>query len=122
MSRFVTNVNEYLSVKKIKHTYVSSCSGIDAKKLIRILTGVQEVTETDMDKIAAVLGHTVDFFLQENFWVEEFNPQFPFDPASYSEGIEKPLAAYITLLVEFLQNVDVVLSADKFSSQHHINY
>lgn len=117
MTRFIENVNEYLSVKKIKQTYVSSSSGIDVKKLSRILTGVQEVTGADMEKIAEALGKNVEFFLQEDFKVAEFCPEFPFHPDSYSEEVNQHLESYTIQLVELLQNVDEILSAKSFFLQ-----
>lgn len=115
MSRFIANVNEYLSAKKIKQTYISSFSGIDVKKLSRILTGAQEVTGTDMEKIAEALGKSVEFFLQEKFEVTDVCPEFPLEPASYSEGVDKYLEAYTVQLVELLQNADEILGAKSFS-------
>ena len=44
MTKYIENVNMYLSVKKIKQTYISLKTGIDTKKLSRILTGIQDVT------------------------------------------------------------------------------
>lgn len=114
MSRFVTNINEYLSVKKIKQTYISSFSGIDVKKLSRILTGAQEVTGSDMEKIAAALGKKVEFFLQENFTVSPFpdSPYYSFYPRPDSANTE--LELLIEQLAELLLNADDVLSAGKF--------
>ena len=45
MTKYVENVNEYLSKMKIKQNYVSKKSGIDTKKLSRILTGKQDANE-----------------------------------------------------------------------------
>ena len=54
MTKFIENVNSYLSQMKIKQTYISLKSGIDTKKLSRILTGTQDVSGADMEKIANV--------------------------------------------------------------------
>ena len=48
MTKFVSNVNAYLSEMKIKQTYLSMISGIDKNKLSRILTGAQEENGSDM--------------------------------------------------------------------------
>ncbi len=47
---------------KIKQKYVSLKSGINEKKLSRILNSEQEVDGDDMEKIAAVLGHKAEYF------------------------------------------------------------
>lgn len=52
-----------MSQMKIKQTYISLKSGIDTKKLSRILTGAQDVSGTDIEKIANALGQKLDFFL-----------------------------------------------------------
>lgn len=117
MTCFIKNLNKYLSEQGIKQTYVSIQSGIDAKKLSRILTGVQDITATDMEKIAAVFGKDPSFFLTETFTVPENSPEISFLPASYSEEVDKPLEAYTAKLVDFLQTIDEVLSAKTFSWQ-----
>ena len=48
MTKYIENVNVYLSQMKIKQTYISLKTGIDGKKLSRILTGVQDINSTDM--------------------------------------------------------------------------
>lgn len=114
MSRFITNINTYLSAKKIKQTYVSMCSGIDVKKLSRILTGSQDITSSDMEKIAAALGQDVQYFLQENFTISAYPdvPYYPFHP--YQSTISQQLEDYTLQMVDFLQNADEILSAKKF--------
>lgn len=114
MTKFIENVNAYLASKSIKQTYVSMQSGIDVKKLSRILTGVQDVTGSDMEKISHAVGKDISFFLSANFSVSDTIPEFSFLPSSYSEGVSKSLENYTAQLVEFLQNVDEVLSAKKF--------
>ena len=62
MSKYIDNVNTYLSQMKIKQTFISLKTGIETSKLSRILTGNQEVTIVDMEKIAKSLGQKVEFF------------------------------------------------------------
>ena len=44
MTKYIKNVNAYLSQMKIKQTYISLKTGINQKKLSRILTGAQDIT------------------------------------------------------------------------------
>lgn len=67
MTKYIENVNVYLSQMKIKQTYISLKTGIDGKKLSRILTGVQDINSTDMEKIASALGKKMDFFMKDSF-------------------------------------------------------
>ena len=63
MTRYIDNVNAYLSQMKIKQTYISLKTGIDKNKLSRILTGIQDVSAADMEKIANALGKKIAFLL-----------------------------------------------------------
>lgn len=67
MTKYIANVNTYLTQMKIKQTYISLKTGIDPKKLSRILTGAQDVSGTDMEKIADALGKKMEFFLGDSF-------------------------------------------------------
>ena len=71
MTKYIENVNVYLSQMKIKQTYISLKTGIDGKKLSRILTGVQDINSTDMEKIASALGKKMDFFMKDSFFMQE---------------------------------------------------
>lgn len=62
MTKYIENLNLYLDARKIKQTYLSMKTGIDAKKMSRILTGVQDITGTDMEKISAALGENTEYF------------------------------------------------------------
>ena len=65
MTKFISNVNKYLSEMKIKQTYLSMITGIDKNKMSRLLTGSQEESGTDMEKIARGLGKNIEFFLAD---------------------------------------------------------
>ena len=41
MTKFISNVNKYLSEMKIKQSYLSMVTGIDKNKMSRLLTGSQ---------------------------------------------------------------------------------
>lgn len=111
MTRFIENVNAWLDGKCIKQTYVSMQSGIDVKKLSRILTGVQDVSGTDMEKIAAALGQPTEFFLQENFTIPAYPnvSYYPFYPAPTEQ--DKELETFTLHLLDLLRNADTVLSS-----------
>lgn len=49
MTKFISNVNKYLSEMKIKQSYLSMVTGIDKNKMSRLLTGSQEESGTDME-------------------------------------------------------------------------
>lgn len=113
MTKYVENVNAYLSEAKIKQTYISLKAGIDAKKLSRILTGAQDVSATDMEKIAGALGKKTEFFLSDAFCVEpmpDFEPERIFfyggEPTKEQERIAEKMQ-------KLLENIDVVMSAKK---------
>ena len=50
MTKFISNVNKYLLEMKIKQNYLSMITGIDKKKMSRLLTGSQDESGSDMEK------------------------------------------------------------------------
>ena len=111
MTKYVENVNAYLSQMKIKQTYVSLKTGIDTKKLSRILTGAQDINSTDMEKIADALGQKPDFFLSDSFSVPKINGFMPEKIAFYAGNPTAGQEEIAEKLVKLMENVDEVMSA-----------
>lgn len=111
MTKFIENVNMYLSEMKIKQTFVSLKSGIDIKKLSRILTGVQDVSGTDMEKIADALGKKIEFFLSDYFFMPKMEIAAAPQIAFYAGAPNKEQEEFAMQLVELIKNADEVLSA-----------
>lgn len=111
MTKFVENVNIYLTQMKIKQSYISLKSGIDSKKLSRILTGVQDITGTDMEKIANSLGEKIEYFLDESFNVTNIN-EFNLEKIAFYAGNPTDKQDVIAKKLESLmENIDEVMSA-----------
>ena len=111
MSMFIENVNRYLSQMKIKQTFVSLKSGIDTKKLSRILTGVQDINSTDMERIAKALGQKTEYFLSDDFTVVPV-AKFAETPVAFYVGEpSKEQEEYAMQLIELIANADQILSA-----------
>lgn len=111
MATFIQNVNTYMTQMKIKQTYVSLKTGIDIKKLSRILTGTQDVCSLDMDKIATALGKKMEFFLDDAFQtytVADYSTDsilfYAGEPTEKQEMIAEKL-------VELVKNMDEIMSA-----------
>ena len=111
MTKYIENVNSYLSQMKIKQTYVSLKTGIDIKKLSRILTGTQDVNGTDMEKIADALGQSMEFFLTDAFHVPVINEFMPEKIAFYAGNPTAKQEKMAGKLVKLMENVDEVMSA-----------
>lgn len=111
MTKYIENVNAYLSQMKIKQTYVSLKTGIDTKKLSRILTGTQDVNGTDMEKIANALGKKVEFFLSDSFCVPQINEFVPEKIAFYAGNPTDKQDEIAEKLKKLMENIDVVMSA-----------
>lgn len=111
MAGYIENVNAYLSGLKIKQTYLSMKSGIEVKKLSRILTGVQDITSTDMERIASALGKRPEFFFEDSFQIPDIKnfeaEKISFYAGSPTEKQEK-IANELLCLME---NIDEILSA-----------
>lgn len=111
MTKYVENVNAYLSHMKIKQNYVSKKSGIDTKKLSRILTGKQDATGNDMTAIAAALGKSAEFFWTECISIPDISSFMPERIAFYAGSPTDKQKNMAELLLNFMENVDEVLSA-----------
>ena len=111
MTKFISNVNKYLSEMKIKQSYLSMITGIDKNKMSRLLTGSQEESGTDMEKIASGLGKSVEFFLADAIVVPQIGNMatnkitfYDGEPSQKQEQIAKQL-------MELMENIDEVISA-----------
>lgn len=111
MTKYIENVNAYLSQMKIKQTFVSLKSGIDTKKLSRILTGVQDINSTDMEKIANALGQKMEYFLSDDFVVPKVEEFTTTQIAFYAGEPDKEQEEFAMQLIELIENADEVLSA-----------
>ena len=113
MAKYIENVNTYLSQMKIKQTYVSLKSDIDTKKLSRILTGAQDISSTDMEKIAAALGKKVGFFLEDSLCIPQI-ANFESEKISFYAGEPTKKQEQIAgKLIKLMENIDEVMSAKK---------
>lgn len=113
MTKFISNVNKYLSEMKIKQTYLSMVTGIDKNKMSRLLTGSQEESGTDMEKIARGLGKSVEFFLADSINIPQVGTFainkiafYAGEPSCKQEQVAKQL-------MELMENIDEVLSAKR---------
>lgn len=111
MTKFVSNLNTYLSEMKIKQTYLSLITGIDKNKLSRLLTGAQDESGTDMEQIAQALGKNIEFFLADSFTIPKAN-SFAVNKIEFYAGEPSDKQAEIaSLLMELMENIDEVISA-----------
>lgn len=111
MTRFISNVNKYLSEMKIKQVYLSMVTGIDKNKISRLLTGSQEESGTDMEKIARGLGKSVEFFLSDTMNIPRIEAYTVNKVAFYAGEPTKKQEKIANQLMELMENIDVVMSA-----------
>ena len=111
MTKFINNVNKYLTEMKIKQTYLSMITGIDKNKISRILTGAQEESGTDMEKIARGLGKTVEFFLADTIYIPQMGTVSANKIAFYAGEPSEKQEQIADQLMELMENIDEVLSA-----------
>lgn len=112
MTKYVENVNAYLSQMKIKQTYISLKTGMDKNKLSRILTGKQKKLDTnDMELIANALGYKMEFFLAEDFEVSNVVDVSAAEFAFYAGEPTKQQQEFAMKLIDLIENVDEVLGA-----------
>ena len=111
MSKYVDNVNAYLAQMKIKQKYVSLKSGIDEKKLSRILNSGQKMDIEDMEKIANALGHKTEYFFADEVKPLIFNDAASMAVAFYAGEPSEEQQAFATKLIDLIENIDEVLGA-----------
>ncbi len=111
MTKFVENVNVYMSRMKIKQTYLSLKSGMDTKKLSRILTGTQDISSADMEKLAKALGQRPEFFMQDKVETVDVSQFLPDKIAFYAGNPTQQQDEIAGKLEKLMENIDEVLSA-----------
>lgn len=111
MTKFISNVNKYLLEMKIKQNYLSMITGIDKKKMSRLLTGSQDESGSDMEKIAAALGKSVEYFLDDNINIPNVR-NFEQNKIAFYAGEPSEKQEKIAMqLMELMENIDEVISA-----------
>ena len=111
MTKYIKNVNAYLSQMKIKQNFLSLKAGIDVKKLSRLLTGAQDINSTDMEKIADALGKNIEFFLTEDFPDNDFSVRPEMEVVFYAGEPTGKQEEFAMELIELIENADQVLGA-----------
>ena len=102
------SVNRYLSEMQIKPSYLSVISGITETKLNDLLDGLQDADESEMVKIAQGIGKDVHFFMADTINISSISR---FDETKYSRRPTKKQKLLSSSILEFLKNVDEVMSA-----------
>ena len=92
MTKFISNVNKYLSEMKIKQSYLS--------------------IGTDMEKIARGLGKSIGFFLKESMSISQVGSSSMNKIAFYAGEPSKKQEQIAKQLVELMENIDEVISAN----------
>lgn len=111
MTKFISNVNQYLSEMKIKQTYLSLVTGIDKNKISRLLTGAQVESGTDMEKIAYGLGKKVNFFLADSVSILSMEEALERKTIFHNGEPTGKQEETVKLLVELMENIDEIMSA-----------
>lgn len=111
MSRFVDNVNIYLENMEIKQAFIALKTGMDSSRISRILTKTQDITGTDMEKIANALGHKAEFFMSDNFVVTDAK-NYGTEIAFYAGKPGNEQWQFASKLMELADSMDVVLGAE----------
>lgn len=112
MSQFIRNMNEYLDAMKIKQSFISLKTGIDSSKLSRILTSVQDITSSDMEKLAQALGKKVEYFLTENFKVEPDADDMGTEVVFYAGEPGEEQGQFARKVIDLIRNVDEIVGAE----------
>lgn len=118
MSKFITNLNEYMARNKLKQNFLVAVTGMDKTKISRILTEKQSITHEEMQLIAEALGKTVSYFLQEKL---DFNmPNNPEETLAFSMGHpDSEIIELANKTLDLLEHFDSILGIeDKLNKQN----
>ena len=111
MTKFISNVNQYLSEMKIKQTYLSMVAGMDEVKISQLLAGSREESGADIEKIAHALGKKVDFFLADSISIPSMEESLERKTIFHNGEPTGKQEETVKLLVELMENIDEVMSA-----------
>lgn len=112
MSKFTENVNEYITTKKIKQSYLALKTGMNANKVSRILNKTQNATEEDMEKISNALGYPIDFFLSANFKIDD--PEIDYEQVAFYSGDVKSMNHdAVKDCINLLENIHSILGREQ---------
>lgn len=75
------------------------------------MNGAQDITETEMEKISVALGKRIEYFLQDSFPTPQMYEQEPEKIMLYTRCSAQKQNKMANTLLEFLENVDEVMSA-----------
>ena len=111
MGKFIRNLNEYLTQKKIKQTFLSLKTGMEPSKLSRILTGAQDITSMDMERLAQALGKNVEYFLADDFFVADIKELSKNEVFFYAGKPTREQEEFAKEFLTMLENADEIMSA-----------
>ncbi len=63
MGKFIENVNAYIQQYNIKRDIILLRTNWSQSKVSRILNGIQDINESEMDLLSEVFGKTKDYFI-----------------------------------------------------------
>ena len=110
MRRYIKIMNAYLSDQRIRQKFLSARTGMSEDKISKLLNGRQKVTIDEMELLAEALGKDVSFFAEAQS--EERAISSPISNYAFYAGEPGPDQVKCALkLVEFIENVDEILSS-----------
>ena len=120
MSKYIKNMNAYLSDQRIRQKFLSARTGMSEDKISKLLNGRQKVTMDEMELLAEALGKDISFFAEER--CEKENDSLPILNYAFYAGEPGPDQVKCALkLVEFLENVDEILSSKLWFETSGVN-
>jgi len=113
MTKFMKNLNEYLTHYNIKNSFVSKITGIEKNKLSRLLNNKQGILYEDMELIAKSLGKDISYFMQENLTLKSSGYEEATSIAFYMGAVDEDKKILANEVFDFLEHVDAILGIQK---------
>lgn len=113
MTKFIQNLNEYITHYNIKNSFIVKLTGIEKNKFSRLLNSKQDILYEDMEAIAKALGKEISYFMQENLMLKSSGYEESTSIAFYMGAVDEEKKELANLIFDFLEHIDAVLGIQK---------
>lgn len=112
MNKYIDNINMYITHYGIKQSFLALKSEIQKDKLNRILNQKQEISASDMERIAKALGKSTEYFLK-NMNLKPIDYTDSTAIAFYMGEPTKEIQEFSNKVFDFLEHVDIIVGMNK---------
>lgn len=109
MSKFISNVKEYMRINHIKQNYIALMTGWDKSKVSRVLSLENKPREDEMEAIADAFGKTIEFFLSDEL-LRQYNLATDNGMKFFAGNLNKNDTQVANKIIEMLRYYDAIVN------------